>query len=310
MSKNSNFVFGITINEIIIVLFFLLALLSSFKLNEQNEKNNELIKTIQEKDEKYKEQEELITLIKDNNQKINQYFDELVNIHKYKNRIAILEKEILLLNQNKTNLVELNKINKNIEKEIEKNKELLKILTQKDNKIEIKKLLEKCHEINNNKLEQSSLEQKLIECNKKSEEYDNFQDQKEELTNTNNKLKEKLAFYERRGLDLPPCWIKNGKAEYLFDLTFNPQDIYVEASNWTEENIIDVNKMQNISKLINQNMSMESFMMLVKPIFQESVKMECRHFVKIIDKTNNNKKEFNKKRFLIESYFYKYEVRD
>ena len=67
--KNNNFIFGISISEIIIVLFFLLALLSSFKMMEKNKSLNELEK-------KMEAQNEIIDLIKLNDSKLNKYFDE------------------------------------------------------------------------------------------------------------------------------------------------------------------------------------------------------------------------------------------
>ena len=44
--KNNNFIFGISIGEIIIILFFLLALISSFKLIEKDKSLDDLDKLL------------------------------------------------------------------------------------------------------------------------------------------------------------------------------------------------------------------------------------------------------------------------
>ena len=133
--KNNNFIFGISISEIIIVLFFLLALLSSFKMMEKNKSLNELEK-------KMEAQNEIIDLIKLNDSKLNKYFDELVNIKMYLNEIEKLKNELNSLKEKIKNKEILKIKNEELLNEIHRKEELLKKLTNLENPEDIKKLLE------------------------------------------------------------------------------------------------------------------------------------------------------------------------
>ncbi|MCT7646837.1 OmpA family protein [Aliarcobacter butzleri] len=133
--KNNNFIFGISISEIIIVLFFLLALLSSFKMMEKNKSLNELEK-------KMEAQNEIIDLIKLNDSKLNKYFDELVNIKMYLNEIEKLKNELNSLKEKIKNKELLKIKNEELLNEIRRKEELLKKLTNLENAEDIKKLLE------------------------------------------------------------------------------------------------------------------------------------------------------------------------
>lgn len=135
MKNNNNFIFGLSISEIIITLFFLLALLSSFKLMEKDKLFGDLNKKIEA-------QNEIIDLVKQNDSKLNNYFDELVNIKIYLNEIERLKTELNLLKEKIKNKELLKVRNEELLNEIQKKEELLQKLTNKQSIDEIKKFLE------------------------------------------------------------------------------------------------------------------------------------------------------------------------
>lgn len=134
--KNNNFIFGISIAEIIITLFFLLALISSFKLIEKDKSLDDLNKKIEA-------QKEILTMIEKKDNKINTYFDELVNMQMYLTEIEKLKSELNLLKEKIKNKELVKLKNEELLDEIHKKEELLKKLTNTQNIEEIKKLLEK-----------------------------------------------------------------------------------------------------------------------------------------------------------------------
>lgn len=134
--KNNNFIFGISIGEIIIILFFLLALISSFKLIEKD-------KSLEDLDKKIEAQKEILTMIEEKDPRINTYFDELVNMQMYLTEIEKLKSELNLLKEKVKNKELLKLKNEELLDEIHKKEELLKKLTNKQSIEEIKKLLEK-----------------------------------------------------------------------------------------------------------------------------------------------------------------------
>lgn len=134
--KNNNFIFGISIGEIIIILFFLLALISSFKLIEKD-------KSLDDLDKKIEAQKEILTMIEEKDPRINAYFDELVNMQMYLTEIEKLKSELNLLKEKVKNKELLKLKNEEVLDEIHKKEELLKKLTNKQSIEEIKKLLEK-----------------------------------------------------------------------------------------------------------------------------------------------------------------------
>lgn len=134
--KNNNFIFGISIGEIIIILFFLLALISSFKLIEKD-------KSLDDLDKKIEAQKEILIMIEEKDPRINAYFDELVNMQMYLTEIEKLKSELNLLKEKVKNKELLKLKNEELLDEINKKEELLKKLTNKQSIEEIKKLLEK-----------------------------------------------------------------------------------------------------------------------------------------------------------------------
>lgn len=134
--KNNNFIFGISIGEIIIILFFLLALISSFKLIEKN-------KSLDDLDKKIEAQKEILIMIEKKDNKINTYFDELVNMQMYLTEIEKLKRELNLLKEKIKNKELVKLKNEELLDEIYKKEELLKKLTNTQSIEEIKKLLEK-----------------------------------------------------------------------------------------------------------------------------------------------------------------------
>lgn len=110
--NNRSFIFSITMSEIIIILFFLLALMSTFKINEKEKSITLLTNDIKIQEQKLIAQEEIIEKILQEDANLNENFDELVNVTVYKNKIASLENELKIKNK----LLENIKNNDEIEK--------------------------------------------------------------------------------------------------------------------------------------------------------------------------------------------------
>jgi len=284
-------------SEIIIILFFLLALLSSIKLNEKDIENEKLNKIMIEKDKKYLAQKQVINNLLKKNEKLNMYFDELVNIQEYKNKIILLEKEveklnsiIKNLNELKKNIKNLDEINFSIKQELKEKNDLLEDIKEKENIHKIKDMIQQCVELDT--------EVKTI---------NEIINEKNELIERKDVLEKQITYYKRvQGLDYPPCWISDkGKARYLFHITLNESNLYIKEALWNENDREKSKKIPNIEKIINKDLSLNQFLKLVKPLYKQTVIEECRHFVIFKDNTET-KKSYKTKTLKIENFFYKY----
>lgn len=135
--KNKNFVFNITITELIILLFFIISLLSTTKINDKNERLENIQKELEQKNEKIAQLNEKVNEQKNfilkliNNPKMIDYFDELMNMQKYIEQITKislenerLKKIINDLNNEQKKFDELEKLSKDINEQINSKKKL------------------------------------------------------------------------------------------------------------------------------------------------------------------------------------------
>jgi hypothetical protein len=285
---NKNEIFGVSLNELAFLLFFLIVLLSALKINndkeiiddktEQNtflEQQLELTKT--ELDKAVSE----LKLVKDK-------FSELFSSGKK------LDKDYL--DEQITKLVTLEEKNRSLETELTKTKEQLEKEQESANLLEeIKQTL------NENGVEDP---QALIDAYKKE-------------VAKNKTLMGQYKNIERRlagnGLDHPPCWAdsESGKPEYMFTVRIMPE-MYILERAWPAHRN---EEMHEIAKGINDKLPREfthqEFSKLAYPIFQQSKKQkpECRHFVMVEDSTLTSKEQYKNGLSRVENYFYKLIVR-
>lgn len=135
---------------------------------------------------------------------------------------------------------------------------------------------------------------------------------KEELLYAQDILKGQVSYLTRRlniggGNELPPCWAdkKTGKAEYLFSVIIGENAIRV-APRWPKYRAKELKKYGSLKKLFNRNMTVEYFLNLVKPIYEDADKKECKHYLYMYDDAKT-KDGYKSKRLYLENYFYKYE---
>ena len=107
------------------------------------------------------------------------------------------------------------------------------------------------------------------------------------------------------GLDHPPCWSdENGLTQYLYKVTINESSVSIEAG-WPEKRMAQALANTNITSALGSYSLTRDINKATTPIYNESVKNECRHFVRINDKATS-KKVFKNYLFQIEEHFYKY----
>jgi len=115
--------------------------------------------------------------------------------------------------------------------------------------------------------------------------------------------------YSGNGLDHRPCWTNpnSGAIEYLFRITIFEDYLQIEPA-WPEhrnDKLISQTKTWNFK---NRRFTPPEFKRLATPILSRSKQQrpECRHFVRIHDHSSTSKSAFKKHLRMIENYFYKY----
>lgn len=130
----------------------------------------------------------------------------------------------------------------------------------------------------------------------------------------NSDLKGQIQYLKRRleargGLDFPPCWAdENGKAQMLLALDLRNDELTV-SRDWPASREEDAWALPNMKEVMAKPISSyEEFVRAVKPISDLSRAQNCRHYVKL-----RNSIEVavlsDRRRLMIEDYFYKLEVR-
>ncbi|MCI0733970.1 MAG: hypothetical protein L0Y38_09145 [Methylococcaceae bacterium] len=111
------------------------------------------------------------------------------------------------------------------------------------------------------------------------------------------------------GLDHLPCWIdpESGEIEYLYRVILLENRLKIEAA-WPASRDGEAEKLMSLRVLANRTVSAAEFSRLAGPILAWSrrQKPECRHFVRIQDHEATTKTAFKKHLRLIETFFYKY----
>ncbi len=126
-----------------------------------------------------------------------------------------------------------------------------------------------------------------------------------EIETLKNQIKYLQKKIERNGVSHLPCFIDDeGSSIFLFILALRDNNIHIELGE--HESVPELAKgLPNMDKLVGKTMSLKKFMKLTKPIFEESVQDECRHFVYFKDETIS-KREYKRKTLTIQHHFYKY----
>ncbi|MBF7981983.1 MULTISPECIES: hypothetical protein [Rahnella] len=113
-----------------------------------------------------------------------------------------------------------------------------------------------------------------------------------------------------RGVDLPPCWVneETGKIEMLFTLSLRENTVSL-APAWPESRQDDAMALPGINNLLaNTNLPYNEFMQSVKAINELSKEKECRFYIRLSSMIPDAVTS-DRRRLLIETVFYKTEVR-
>lgn len=136
-----------------------------------------------------------------------------------------------------------------------------------------------------------------------------------ELKRENANLRGQMVYLQnkldaRGGMDFPPCWADEvtGRTQLLFSLVLRDEALTVSPA-WPESRNQDAAELPNIERILaNKDVSYPEFIGSVRPIFEQSKKQNCRHFV-LLDNTITDAVNSDRKRLMIEGSFYKIEKR-
>lgn len=124
-------------------------------------------------------------------------------------------------------------------------------------------------------------------------------------------LQGQIAYLRERvgnGLDHPPCWADTlGKPEYALRVTLFTDSVRTRAI-WPPHRDQEAQRVSGLSALAGAELPYARFRTFAQPVltwsrFQDP---ECRHFVVIVDSVQGGKDAFKSGLLTVEDYFYKY----
>jgi len=325
---NSDFLFGITLTELILMLFFLLLLISAFMSAEKSsiitqvERENERV--VQENlDLKLKNKiskslsEDMISSLlhfrhgeDKGDEKAKQIFKELSNQTKIIAENERLKRQIEMYEVNE----KLLKMDEEFKVQLSRKESLLKLMKDVNSTEDVKKIFSRLETLEKT-LKKEDDELKLLSVENKKlaqllKEFTNMS--KDELLYAQDILKGQVSYLTRRlnmggGNELPPCWAnkKSGKAEYIFSVTIGENALKVEPK-WPKYRAKEVRKYRVSKHLYDHNVSVDEFLKLTKVIYKDADKNECKHYLYLFDEAET-KHGYKDKRLKLENYYYKYE---
>ncbi len=136
-----------------------------------------------------------------------------------------------------------------------------------------------------------------------------------ELARENQDLRGQMAWMKQRldargGRDYPPCWVEpdTGKPRYLLTITIQESGLRVEPA-WSPERNADAARLPGIENLAGAGtLSLAAFQARTRLLEADSRKNNCRHYVRLINRAKNLD-TFNRYRYAVEEFFYKFEIR-
>lgn len=344
-NNTGDFLFGITLTELILMLFFILLLSSAFisveksgvitKLHEDNArvlkenkhvlKENARLKIRNSMNQRLSEEMVSSALRfklseydgKDLKQEVRSIFKELSN-----QTVLIAENEALKaqIEQFEQN-GKLIEVNSDIQAELARKTALLKELKELNASKELQPLVtalesaqKKSLELETALKETAGREEALLKQNALLEKslLDHFSMTPEQLAYEQEILKGQVVYLTRKlnmggGNELPPCWAnrQSGKAEYIFSVSIGEDAIRV-SPKWPKYREKELRKYGDLKRLFNRDMSVDEFLKLTRPIYSDADKKECKHYLYLLDDAVT-KDGYKMKRLHLENYFYKYE---
>jgi len=337
-NNSGDFLFGITLTELVLMLFFILLLSSAFisvqkssviitlhKEKERIETENRQLRIKNRMNEKLSE-EMLDSALrfklrdyqeKDVKKEVRAIFKELSNqtvliaenealkaqVEQYEQNDALLDVNGDIADVLARKRALLNDLN-----ELNATEDLQTLVTQLEREQERTQTLETALK------EASEKEEALIEQNAFLEKSlkEHFSMSKEQLAYEQEILKGQIVYLTRKlniggGNELPPCWAnkRSGKAEYLFSVTIGENDIHV-VPRWPKYRQKELRKYKMLDQLDDKRMSVSEFLQLTRPIYSDADRKSCKHYLYLYDDALT-KDGYKTKRLRLENYFYKYE---
>lgn len=337
-NNSGDFLFGITLTELVLMLFFILLLSSAFisvqkssviitlhKEKDRIETENRQLRIKNRMNEKLSE-EMLDSALrfklrdyqeKDVKKEVRAIFRELSNqtvliaenealkaqVEQYEQNDALLDVNGDIADVLARKRALLNDLN-----ELNATEDLQVLVTQLEREQERTQTLETALKAAGEKEEELLQQNAFLEKSLK----EHFSMTKEQLAYEQEILKGQIVYLTRKlniggGNELPPCWVnkRSGKAEYLFSVTIGEDDIHI-APRWPKYRQKELRKYKTLDQLSDKSMSVSEFLRLTRPIYSDADKKSCKHYLYLYDDALT-KDGYKTKRLRLENYFYKYE---
>lgn len=115
---------------------------------------------------------------------------------------------------------------------------------------------------------------------------------------------------DRRGQGIPECWRKDGKSQYLFNITITDRG-YSVYPGWDEDRKGDLRRIPGVKAMIGSIPNSGKFASLARPIFNhgKSGRFPCLYTVRIYDGTSRgNKSGWKNAVATLNRYFHRFET--
>lgn len=127
--------------------------------------------------------------------------------------------------------------------------------------------------------------------------------QKNQISSLTKRLKDMLG---GKGLVYPPCWVRDGKTVYTYQVSIRDAGLYVDQGDDRAGMDLSALKRNGDEPQFGSIITSAAFNRKTKGMFEWSVENECRFFVRISDDTSvTNKQGYKSYLASIENHFYK-----
>jgi len=326
---NNDFLFGITLTELILMLFFLLLLISAFMSAEQSS----IITQIERENSRMVEENFDLKLKNKISKSLSEdMISSLLHFRHGEDKQDEKAKQIFKELSNQTKIIAENERLKRQVERYEVNEQMLKMdesfkvqLSRKQALLELMKDMNTTDDLKNVFMKLETLEKivkkeedelKVLRSENKKlaqllKEFTNMS--KDELLYAQDILKGQVSYLTRRlnmggGNELPPCWAnkKSGKAEYIFTVTIGENALKI-SPRWPKYRSKEMKKYRVSKRLYSNNISVDTFLALTNKIYKDADKNECKHYLYLFDEAET-KHGYKDKRLKLENYYYKYEA--
>lgn len=328
-NDSDDFLFGISLAELIILLFFILLLLFLRVLQVHTKEDLERSQMLESCGAELRESEGLLNALQFRaaNGEMSCESELIImtrntaalesSIKQQQTKIKALEDKELLLMEKTKKVSQFEGLADNLDLTGEQIEELGKLLEKirLEDKSVLGSLQEMVAKVNAQNLEIESLKDTLgaIEETADPKEalsasIDELLSKNKELTDENLDCVARIESQKKRcGLDYPACWEREpGRVEYMFNVTvvnagFQIRKAYFDGR---EE---DAAGIPGVSEMLGKDVGVRTFARFGNSILKWSMDRNCRHYVRVFDTDETTKETYKKRLKLVENYFYKFE---